>query len=379
MFRLTILPVAVWLLASCATNHQPVPTSCDSDYAFDQSCKPSRAGLILANKDLDRTKPLGLFDEAGWIADGDYIIGGYDSRWLIKRAINSAKIIWQIPIEASMAMPVTSFGPNFLTGTRDGKLTLRAKSDGKKIWEQSIGRFAFRRPVQAGKSLLVTTVEQKLFSIDATTGKTNWIYDAGGPTGLVIYTASEPIVIDQTIVLGTSEGSLHGINLVSGKRSWTYDLRAPSYRFRDVVGQVTQIGNSIVFSRYDGVVSGLRMTGGTPKEAWRKDLSAITNSSFRNGVFYVSHLNGDFRALEASSGRELWKVNLGQGANSIFPTESQVYVGGTNGAIAAIASKNGEVRWFDDVAGAISRYPVIVKDRIFFSTGLKALYGYHIR
>ena len=335
--------------------------------------------MIKVNPALDARKPLGLYDEAGFIVSDGQLLGGYNQNWLISRSVDTDSIRWQKKLASPLTMPLAKTSAGLLIGTRVGDIKLVDLQDGKTIWSQNLGYFSLRKPTVTATHAFVATVDQKLISLSLADGKTNWVYDAGQPTGLVINTASQPLIIDKTIVLGTSEGELHGINLETGQRLWVFDPGSRTSRFRDVIGEISLLQGQLIVSRYDGLVTSIKLTGATPKQIWQKQFTTLSSSHYRDGTYFVSALNGDFVALEASSGRELWRSQLGQGANVIFPTETVIYVGGTKGGITALDSHSGKVLWHDFVSGSLHRYPIISEDTLYFATGRKVLYGYRIK
>lgn len=341
-------------------------------------CRPYRAGMISLNREIDSVKPLGARDLGGHVLVNDMLVTSPYKNQLQGISLKSKVSAWWLELDNSVTAPLTNFGQYVVAGLRGGQVLKVEASTGKVAWSSQLGRYMSRQPVLAGGSLLVSSVDQKLFSIDYATGKTNWIYDAGLPTGIVLHGASRPLVLGSQVLLGTSEGEVHAVDIATGKRVWDFNPGPSDSRFRDVVGDMASLDGNIIVSRYDGLVFSMSVATGGRGVLWQKEFPVITNTHYRDGVYYVGCINGDLLALDGSTGKQIWKVQLGEAATSITPGETIVYIGGTQGRISALDAKTGSLLWHDDVEGALSHSPVFFNDILYFGTGLKVLYGYKV-
>ena len=196
--------------------------------------------------------------------------------------------------------------------------------------------------------------------------------------GQIPQSTSKPLVLGGIVLVGTSDGDVHGVNLNSGKRIWDFDPGTSSFRFADVVGQMASLDGNLLVSRYDGLVFSMSVATGRRRIVWKKDLPGITSSYYRDGVYYLGCINGEFYALDAGTGKVVWKSQIGEATASITPGEKVVYVGGTGGRISALNASKGEILWHDDLEGALNSFPVLYDQILYFGTGLKVLYGYKV-
>jgi outer membrane protein assembly factor BamB len=187
-----------------------------------------------------------------------------------------------------------------------------------------------------------------------------------------------PVASGGEVFLGNSDGQLFSISLSSGKENWKIDLGGQDSRFRDVVGEIA-VGNKQVYvARQDGQVYAYSTVQKPTDSLWRESFPTATSTAYRDGTFYLGCVNGDLIAIQATNGRQLWKVALGQSIKSITLGEKAIYIGGSEGRIVALNSINGAKLWFDDVRGVLTQQPVVVDDQIHYATGLKAIYSYKI-
>ncbi len=350
---------------------------CLKDKAGVYPCRPFRAGLMKLNPELDEAKPLAAIDEAGWVTFERQLIGSPHPRWLMSIAVDTEKAKWKHELSSSPVSPIAIFNGFVIVGLRDGTLKKIDAKTGKQIWQQNVGKFVARRPILHNGKLFAVSVQQKVFCIDFATGKTQWIYDAVQPSGLIISGGSEPIILGNTLIVGTNEGVLHGVDVKQGKRAWLFDPGSKEFRFRDVIGQLAIVDGAVLVSRYDGLVYLLNVKG-KRRILWQKKLMNLTASHTRKGITYLSGLNGEFLSLDAKSGRIIWKTEVGQPVRSITSGDKVVYLGGTEGRITALDTKLGKILWHDDIGGSTTNAPVLFGDILYFATGLKVLYGYKV-
>jgi outer membrane protein assembly factor BamB len=184
--------------------------------------------------------------------------------------------------------------------------------------------------------------------------------------------------VGSEVIFGTTEGDLRSVSLNSGKENWHLDPSREDFRFKDVVGEIG-IGNHQVYvARSDGLVFGVDILHAPNDTIWRENFPSVTSSAYREGTYVVGCINGDLIALQASSGRQLWKTNVGTSIKTITIGEKAIFVGGSQGRITALSSASGQILWHDDLQGVVSRQPIVVDDQIYFATGLKVLYSYKV-
>ena len=112
------------------------------------------------------------------------------------------------------------------------------------------------------------------------------------------------------------------------------------------------------------------------KVVWQDQLATITASAYRDGRYYAAALSGDVFSYDAGNGKRVWRSQTGAPISSITTGEASLYLAGTNGRISTVDISNGEIIWHDDIGGDVASRPFVFEDGIYFSTGLKNIYGY---
>ncbi len=119
-----------------------------------------------------------------------------------------------------------------------------------------------------------------------------------------------------------------------------------------------------------------------PQQIWSTDIgdaSADLNRlkpALDAGVLYVANRDGDLLALEADSGKPVWKVETGL-AVSAGPGvgEGLLAVGTSEGQLVVFDTENGEERWRRDLSSEILAVPAIGSGMVVVHTGDGKLFG----
>ncbi len=354
-----------------------------SHFAFavipDQSSRPFRTRILKLDEQLDAIKPLAASNHSGWSGSGNMLFGAINDRWIGGFQSDSRRWNWWYRTDVQVSSPIAVFGTSIFFSALDGRLIRLDSNTGGEQWRANLDSFVSRDLFVSNSRVLALTARQQLYSIDAQSGTTQWLYDAGAPESIAIQAGSGPIVQGDTAYIGLSNGEIHAIQLDSGKLLWKLNPGYVDGRFHDVVGELAVFGNNLIITRYDGLVGAMSLTESDHRLTWKEELTSLTTSVVRNGRLYIGLLNGDIHALDGATGRKLWRTQLGQSIGSIVATDENIFVSGVRGKIAKLNLDTGEFNWHDNLNGSLASRPVLLETEVLFSTGLKVLYGYRIK
>ncbi len=362
----------------------PVTASAESQPCLDvnaptfTNCRPFRTGMIKLAPELDAEKPIGAIDESGWTMATDVLIGSIHPEWVSAYHLKSKTFTWWLKVPESMTAPAEVFGSWAVIPLRDGRLLKVETQTGKQLWETRLSRFVTAKTTLSGNVLLAYSADQKLYAIDFQTGQHLWVYDTGTTANLLLRAGVGPVVAGSEVIFGTTEGDLRSVSLNSGKENWKLDPSREDFRFKDIVGEIGLGNHQVYAARSDGLVFAVDTLNRPNDVLWKENFPSVTGSAYRDGTYVVGCINGDLIALQASTGRQLWKVNVGASVKTITIGEKAIFVGGSQGRITAVSGANGQILWHDDLQGVVTRQPVVVDDQIYFATGLKVLYSYKV-
>ncbi len=235
----------------------------------------------------------------------------------------------------------------------------------------------FAAAASDGKRVYVGSSGGGFYSFDARDGHTVWQHKVpGGVTG-------RPHVSDDgaTVYVGTLGGSLYAFEAVTGRELWRYDLKAP------VETEPAVAAGMVFFTSGENRIYALDAAKGTWK--WQYDRE-IPESSFTirgsaaplyySGRVYVGFSDGYLAALNPSTGDVAWTRNLGGEATRFIDVDSTpvvsngvMYVSSYAGGVYALDPKDGSIKWRYDVEGAGTVR--ISNGRVFFSASKYGLYA----
>ncbi len=183
----------------------------------------------------------------------------------------------------------------------------------------------------------------RYMAFDKMTGEVVWVSQPGGAPYDTTYTT--PVIADfdgKTLLLdGGADGGIYALKARTGERVWYF-----SFSKRGINTAVVTDGQWVYASQgeenLDTSVMGRivalnpRLTGDITKtgEKWRTDGLTVSYSSpaLANGRLYAIDNGSNLFCLDASSGKELWKQNLGtsQRGSPVY-ADGKIYVGTENG------------------------------------------------
>ena len=351
---------------------------CPSGVQSPEGCQPFKLGVLLMNPQLDAKKPIASKNWGGYVLAEDLLIGAYDDQWLGAYSMKTNSYKWWLKIDSPIASPINLIGSWVVFSQRNGKILKVESLTGKEVWSLDLGFFSQQEFVLGGQTLLVPTIDNKLFGVDFLRGAKKWLHDGGASRELSIQGAPRPRVWSSRVVMSTSHGELHILDLESGGPLSKISPQAGDYRFRDVVGEIGMESSDFIFSRYDGVATRVSLLTGRPVEKWHRTFPSISTSKYVQGVFYLGCVNGRVYALDGVSGDVLWEAQTVEPVSSFVVGSKNLLVAGSNGLISSLKNPGGELIWHDRLSASLISKPLRFGDTIYYSTGLKALYGYRV-
>jgi len=234
------------------------------------------------------------------------IMGMTDQDNIIAVRASNGTQAWSYAAKAQPGLPAivrTPRGDRIVLASGDGRMgaiTTQGQEDPE--WSVRIGR-RIADPTSTptvsvdGKRLFVTTRDRKVYAIDAATGAVGFSFELDA-----ISEMSPLVVQDQVIIVARTIMSAHSV--ADGKRLWNVDLR-------------------------DGLLA--------PPAALSSD---------GRSTIYVGSRNGTLSALDATTGKVAWSVNL-EASITTTPTvlSDVILVGTSTGMLIGVRPADGAVLW----------------------------------
>lgn len=108
------------------------------------------------------------------------------------------------------------------------------------------------------------------------------------------------------------------------------------------------------------------------------DYEVTSSPSVANGRIIAGVSNGDILALDLKTGREIWRLPLESGQNSIWSSPAissgRIYIGSRDNNLYCLNLDNGNLVWSFPTGDDVDSSPVAVGERVFFSSNDGYLY-----
>lgn len=160
----------------------------------------------------------------------------------------------------------------------------------------------------------VPTLSNRLHALDAETGATLWIFDAGEPGAMRF----SPAVVGGVAYVGSTDGHLYAVDAASGQERWRFQAGGGGFGSSPAV-----TADTVYIGGRDGVFYALRISNGTSR--WTYDVGApILNSpavdETRNRLYFGAE-DMKVYALSTTSGALVWDTSqlYGQSFQHYYP------------------------------------------------------------
>jgi outer membrane protein assembly factor BamB len=261
---------------------------------------------------------------------------------------SAVRPLWQVRFDSAGCMP---FGAPAVGGGKlfviCGGIRAYAQDSGQALWHSGQVQYNPRKAAIAKGRVLV--VEATVSALDEKTGEKKWEFhpDANASLGRA---AAE----GNRVYFGTSSHQLYAVRVSDGKLRWRTDL-GPDWQYAAVVRGVA-VASKVLYAAV---------------EQWRTE----------NGT----KASGWLIALDAKSGRQLWRYSTGSGDQRRGFSSSPVVTSGLvlaadylSNAIEAIDRKTGRQVWrFEGERGFVGfpEAPLVVGTNVYAGSGDTYVYA----
>lgn len=180
-----------------------------------------------------------------------------------------------------------------------------------------------------------------LYAVDIQTGQERWKFETGDNV------RSRPTIVAGVVYFASDDGYLYALDAETGQELWRFDTQS---------GMVPRVPFTTM-DNYD----------------WDYQQSS---PSIANGVVYVGSANGDFYAVDAQTGQEVWRFKTGNKVRSSPAiAEGIVYFGSWDHNVYALDAQTGQERWRFSTGGEVQPSPTIVDGVVYVGSRRPFVYA----
>ena len=202
-------------------------------------------------------------------------------------------------------------------------------------------------------------------NVAADTSRVAWTRSVGEGGGYRAKITATPVIASGRVFTMDSDGGVTGFDVVSSNRLWQTDTQSEDNRSTNVGGGLAASGGRIYASTGRGEVLALEAASG--KIIWRTSLDAPARSAptVVQGRLFVVTLDGRAVALNAATGDRIWNYQATAVATSVLGEPAPAYADGTivcgfgSGELVALRADSGSLAWTDSLAAIRGRNSVL--------------------
>jgi len=283
------------------------------------------------------------------------------------------------PLPRNIAWPEYGF-----EGTRTRAVNLTLRPPYRREWTYHAGSLVEFPPVIAYGRLYFSTNSGKFVAINAKTGKRAWKY------------VSHRCVAASPAVGTQQHGTIYAVFLnrppCNRKKARDGEVIAfaaghGTIRWRKSIGPSETspllVGNRLYVGDWNGRVWALDARSG--RTVWRsRQLGPIKGAlAFSSGHLYVGSYDGHLYSFGAQKGRLLWKAKAQgrlYGHARFYSTPavaySRVYIGGTDGKVYSYGATSGKLRWSHSTGGYVYGSPAVWNQEVLVGSYSKKFFAF---
>ncbi len=206
--------------------------------------------------------------------------------------------------------PVYSEGELFVAFL-DGELVALDARTGKPVWKRNLKAHLESSPLVTGGVLYIGTDRKELIALGAADGKVKWRFEAPGAI------KASPSHNDGLVFVADYEGSMYAVDAVTGKAAWrTNTTEVKPFGDGGFYSSPAIDFGHVYAARDDGTVYAFDEKSG--KVAWYFQTNnfvygspALAQVPGTPPTVYIGSYNEHFYALNALTGRQRWKYDVG--------------------------------------------------------------------
>jgi outer membrane protein assembly factor BamB len=216
----------------------------------------------------------------------------------------------------------------------------------RRVWLAETGHLIEFPPAVAYDKVYVAQVKGRFFAYDTKTGAIRWKKDfkhceAAGPTvwrGVVYQAYMQPLPCDR--FPRDQPGFVVAMNADTGKELWRF--RGKPFESSPLI-----VRGTLYVGSWDHHLYAINARTKALRWKFEADGEVNTSAAYGDGAVYFATDAGSVYALDARTGRQIWKRSDGSEYFYATPTIAygRVYIGNTNGALYAYGMHTGDLLW----------------------------------
>ncbi len=246
-------------------------------------------------------------------------------------------------------------------GDNTGYVFCADRSTGAEKWRVELNGEVRALPAVLGGMLFVLTTENKVYALDAETGKWLWEYDRDMPDDVTVLGTGSPVPgPGAALFVGFADGALVSLNRHDGSMLWM--------RVLGKGGPMGDVDTTPVLLNDGDLLAGafrgslFRLSSERGSAVWRAPVESLKSPavSYENSEVYVGSSDGALVVVNLKSGDILSKVVVDEGTPLLKPAVGKKYmlVASAGGKLFLFDNRGRRLLWTYRTASTLNSGPV---------------------
>jgi len=274
-------------------------------------------------------------------ADGIVVFGSADKN-IYGLDARTGRRLWMVTASEPVLGAVTIENEIAYIGASDSTFRAIDIHSGKALWEyKNVKGYIETRPCIEGNTVIFGAWDNTLYALDKHTGKELWKWTGGLTNMLYSPAAVWPVAADGKVFITDPQRAMTAIDLQTGETIW----RTFQSKVRETIALSEDKERIYSKTMNDSIVC-YATKGNQPLEIWASDAGfgyehAPSMPVEKDGVVFGSTKNGLIFALDAWTGKVLWKHKVGNSLiNTVVPAgKNQVAFTTAGGIVGLLETK----------------------------------------
>ena len=251
------------------------------------------------------------------VSEGVVVFGSAD-RFVYGLNAENGSLLWKVEAKEPVLGAVTIDKGIAYVGASDQTFRAIEIHSGKVVWEYAgVKGYIESKPLVAADKVIFGAWDNTLYALDKNTGKELWKW-TGGLTRMHYSPAAVwPVAAEGKVFIADPQRAMTALDMENGNTVW----RTFESKVRETIG-LSEDGKQIYSKTMNDSIVCYATQGNAPQKIWASNVGfgyehAPSMPQEKGGVVYGSTKEGLVFALEAKTGKVLWKHKIG---NSLIST-----------------------------------------------------------
>lgn len=289
---------------------------------------------------------------------------------------DSGQEIWRLKTVNGIEGGAAMIRDRVFFGASDGLFYAVDVRNGSILWSVPVRAETLSQPLIDGETgvVYVLTGANVVHAFEADSGKTAWAYTRQDTSSFSIRGGTQPALRAGTLYVGFSDGFFAALNAKNGQVLWEVQLNR-NKKFKDIDTTALVDGDRLYVAGYDDRLYCLSAASG--EILWKHEAGGYAGLTLQGNKIFYPTSDGFLKALDKTSGKELWSIPVRDGiASTPVPYKGLLVFGESQGELRFIDSTSGrEVGSFEPGRGVFEAPAVDEKaSRVYFVSNESNVY-----